>query len=117
MPFRSKSTEIWIFCCFRVCFVTACLPCTLLVLQEKLNKEAVLGKVIGAVMGKKEGENVIDITTTVNMLPVFWEAEKASFFHPAQFSIDNMYYSVDNMSIVSKICLHALYRYPGMFLL
>lgn len=56
-----------------------------MVLQEKLNKEAVLGKVIGAVMGKKEGENVIDITTTVNMLPVFWEAEKAS---------------VDNMSLV-----------------
>ena len=70
-----------------MCFVTACLRCTLLVLQEKLNKEAVLGKVIGAVMGKKEGENVIDITTTVNMLPVFWEAEKASVVHMSLVSI------------------------------
>ncbi|CAM9906055.1 unnamed protein product [Ascophyllum nodosum] len=47
--------------------------------QAKVNKEAVLGKVVGAVLGKKEGENVVDITTTVDMLPVFWEAEKASF--------------------------------------
>ena len=38
-----------------------------------------LGRVVGAVLGKKEGENVVDITTTVDMLPVFWEAEKASF--------------------------------------
>lgn len=43
--------------------------------QAKINKEALLGKVIGAVMGKKD-ENVVDITTTVDLLPVFWEAEK-----------------------------------------
>lgn len=44
--------------------------------QAKVNKEAILGKVVGAVTGKKEGENVVDITTTIDLLPVFWEAEK-----------------------------------------
>lgn len=44
--------------------------------QAKINKDAILGKVVGAVTGKKEGENVVDITTTIDLLPVFWEAEK-----------------------------------------
>lgn len=44
--------------------------------QDKLNKEAIVGRVIGTVLGKREGENVVDVTTTVDMLPVFWEAEK-----------------------------------------
>lgn len=43
--------------------------------QEKINKEALLGKVLASVTGKK-GENIVDITTTVDLLPVFWEAEK-----------------------------------------
>lgn len=28
--------------------------------------------------GKKEGENLVDITTTIDLLPVFWEAEKVT---------------------------------------
>lgn len=102
-PFLSKSIGIWIF--FVACvllWAPAYLPCMLLVLQEKLNKEAVLGKVIGAVMGKKEGENVVNITTTVNMLPIFWEAEKASFF------------SFLGKFIVSIICLNALHIVLGL---
>lgn len=45
--------------------------------QAKINAEAVLGRVVGAITGKKEGENVVDITTTIDLLQVFWEAEKA----------------------------------------
>eukprot|EP00903_Cladosiphon_okamuranus_P005631 g5598.t1 len=44
--------------------------------QAKINAEAVLGRVVGAVTGKKEGENIVDITTTIDLLQVFWEAEK-----------------------------------------
>ncbi|CAM9271464.1 unnamed protein product [Discosporangium mesarthrocarpum] len=44
--------------------------------QAKINKDAVIGKLVGAVMGKKEGENVVDVTTEVDMLTTFWEAEK-----------------------------------------
>lgn len=55
-------------------------PCTVMsdpvARQAKINNEAVLGKVIGSVLGKKDGENVVDITTTVDILPIFWEAEK-----------------------------------------
>ncbi|CAM9488845.1 unnamed protein product [Ectocarpus sp. 13 AM-2016] len=45
--------------------------------QAKINAEAVLGRVIGVVTGKKEGENIVNITTTIDLLQVFWEAEKA----------------------------------------
>ena len=46
--------------------------------QAKINAEAVLGRVVGAITGKKkEGENIVDITTTIDLLQVFWEAEKA----------------------------------------
>ncbi|CAN0490904.1 unnamed protein product [Ectocarpus sp. 8 AP-2014] len=45
--------------------------------QTKINAEAVLGRVVGAVTGKKEGENIVNITTTIDLLQVFWEAEKA----------------------------------------
>ncbi|CAM9449932.1 unnamed protein product [Ectocarpus sp. 4 AP-2014] len=44
--------------------------------QAKINAEAVLGRVVGAVTGKKEGENIVNITTTIDLLQVFWEAEK-----------------------------------------
>lgn len=44
--------------------------------QAKVNAEAVLGRVVGAITGKKEGENIVDITTTIDLLQVFWEAEK-----------------------------------------
>lgn len=36
-----------------------------------------MGRVVGAVTGKKEGENIVNITTTIDLLQVFWEAEKA----------------------------------------
>lgn len=46
--------------------------------QTKINAEAVLGRVVGAITGgKKEGGNIVDITTTIDLLQVFWEAEKA----------------------------------------
>lgn len=45
--------------------------------QAKTNAEAVLGRVVGAITGKKEGENIVSITTTIDLLQVFWEAEKA----------------------------------------
>ena len=45
--------------------------------QAKINAEAVLGRVVGAITGKKEGENIVNITTTIDLLQVFWEAEKA----------------------------------------
>ena len=45
--------------------------------QAKINVEAVLGRVVGAITGKKEGENIVNITTTIDLLQVFWEAEKA----------------------------------------
>lgn len=32
---------------------------------------------VGAITGKKEGENIVNITTTIDLLQVFWEAEKA----------------------------------------
>lgn len=44
--------------------------------QAKINAEAVVGRVVGAITGKKEGENIVDITTTIDLLQVFWEAEK-----------------------------------------
>lgn len=46
--------------------------------QAKINAEAVLGRVVGAITRKKEGENIVNITTTIDLLQVFWEAEKAS---------------------------------------
>lgn len=47
--------------------------------QAKINAEAVVGRVVGAITGnKKEGENIVDITTTIDLLQVFWEAEKVS---------------------------------------
>lgn len=58
------------------------LPITALAWQAKINKEAILGRVVGAVTGKKEGENVVDITTTIDLLPVFWEAEKVTTAQP-----------------------------------
>lgn len=36
-----------------------------------------MGRVVGAITGKKQGENIVDITTTIDLLQVFWEAEKA----------------------------------------
>lgn len=35
-----------------------------------------MGRVVGAITGKKEGENIVDITTTIDLLQVFWEAER-----------------------------------------
>ncbi|CAM9865585.1 unnamed protein product [Scytosiphon promiscuus] len=49
--------------------------------QAKVNAEAVVGRVVGAITGKKEGENIVNITTTIDLLQVFWEAEKASKVH------------------------------------
>lgn len=46
--------------------------------QAKVNAEAVVGRVVGAITGKKEGENIVDITTTIDLLQVFWEAERVS---------------------------------------
>ncbi|CAM9520845.1 unnamed protein product [Choristocarpus tenellus] len=43
--------------------------------QAKANQE-ILGRVVGAVMGKKAGENTVEVTTTVELLTTFWEAEK-----------------------------------------
>ncbi|CAM9574358.1 unnamed protein product [Pylaiella littoralis] len=44
--------------------------------QAKINAEAVVGRVVGVITGKKEGENIVDITTTIDLLQVFWEAER-----------------------------------------
>lgn len=44
--------------------------------QAQVNAGAVLGRLFGAVRKKEEGQNIVDVTTNVELLSAFWEAEE-----------------------------------------